>query len=108
MWEKEYDESPPKRPREIVIEVLTATGCDRCLEAHALVKSVTEEIDDDQVRCHTVNVLDHLDYAVALGVLSTPAIAINGTLVFTKPPSARKLRAAIEARLPNSAQGSPQ
>ncbi|HEN47038.1 MAG TPA: thioredoxin family protein [Mizugakiibacter sp.] len=42
--------------------------------------------------------LDELDYAVELGVLSTPAIAIDGELVFSGLPSVRKLRAALENR----------
>ena len=36
-----------------------------------------------------------MDYAVSLGVQSTPAIAINGKLEFTSLPSAKKLRQAL-------------
>jgi protein-disulfide isomerase len=45
-----------------------------------------------------VNILQEMDYAVDLGVLSTPAIAINGELVFTSLPSSKQLQAALLAR----------
>jgi len=43
-----------------------------------------------------VNILKEMDYAVELGVLSTPAIAINGELEFSGLPSQKKLRAKLE------------
>tara|TARA_R110000782_G_scaffold20726_5_gene56066 strand:- start:548 stop:718 length:171 start_codon:yes stop_codon:yes gene_type:complete len=46
-----------------------------------------------------VQVLDEIDYAVALGVLSIPAVAIDGELVFTALPSRKQLREALEHRL---------
>lgn len=45
--------------------------------------------------------VEEIDYAVALGVLSTPANALNGELVFPSLPSAAKLRQAIVSRLLN-------
>lgn len=46
-----------------------------------------------------VNLLDELDYAVALGVLTPPSLAIDGELVFAKLPSAAQLREALVRRL---------
>ncbi len=43
--------------------------------------------------------LEEIDYAIALGVLSTPAIAIDGILLCTGLPSEKKLRAALKVRL---------
>ena len=43
--------------------------------------------------------LENLDKAVALGVLSTPSIAIEGELVFSSLPSAKKFRAELLRRL---------
>lgn len=43
-----------------------------------------------------VNILEELDYAVELGVMSVPVIVINGTLVFTSLPSAAALLAELE------------
>ena len=55
--------------------------------------------DDDRVTWRAVELLDELDYAVALGVVSTPSLAINGEVVFTALPSTKKLRFALEERL---------
>jgi thioredoxin 1 len=83
----------------VLVEVLTASGCSHCLNAQARVQSVVDEFQDGQVRYRAVNVVEEIDYAVQLGVLSTPAVAIDGTLVFAALPAPKKLRAAIEARL---------
>jgi predicted thioredoxin/glutaredoxin len=40
---------------------------------------------------------------VRLGVLSTPAIAVDGELVFSALPSAKKLRQTLERRLQQQA-----
>lgn len=78
---------------QLTVEVLTASGCSRCQRAKALAKEVIAGLDDVRLQYREIN------YAVALGVLSTPAIALNGELVFSSPPSAAKLRQAILERL---------
>lgn len=83
----------------VLVEVLTAYGCGHCLKAQALVRSVVDEFREVQVRYRAVNVVEEIDYAVQLRVLSTPAVAIDGTLVFASLPSPKKLRSAIEAQL---------
>jgi predicted thioredoxin/glutaredoxin len=45
-----------------------------------------------------VNVLDEMDYAVDHGVLSLPAIVVDGELVFSSLPTPRQLRAALTGR----------
>jgi len=44
-------------------------------------------------------VLEQLDYAVQLGVLATPALAIDGKLCFTGLPSVKKLRKLLDNTL---------
>lgn len=83
----------------VLVEVLTAFGCGHCQKAQALVQSVVDEFQGGQVRYRAVNVVEEIDYAVQLQVLSTPAVAIDGELAFASLPSSKKLRAAIEARL---------
>lgn len=85
--------------RPILVEVLTAFGCAHCLRAHTLVESVVGEFHIDQVCYRAVNVVEEIDYAVQLQVLSTPAVAIDGKLAFSFLPSPKKLRVAIQARL---------
>ncbi len=64
-----------------------------------MLQTITRELGAERIEWREVNVLDELEYAVELGVLSMPAIAIDGALVFKSHPSAGKLRQALETRL---------
>ncbi len=57
------------------------------------------ELPSDRIQWREVDVVEELDYAVQLGVLSMPSIAIDGELVFKSQPSMKELRATLEARL---------
>ncbi len=81
------------------IELLTATTCSRCHAARAAIISVIENIGRPQLQFREIDVLDELDYAVGLGVLSTPAVAIDGELVFRSAPSAAAFRQALLKRM---------
>ena len=83
----------------IQVEVFTAPGCGKCGRAKDVLKSVADAWSDAIVEWREVNILEELDYAVQLGVLSTPAIAIDGELVFVSLPSEKKLRQALQQRL---------
>lgn len=83
----------------IKVEVFSSPGCSKCGHAKEVLRKLAEEIGGDRVQWREVNVLEEMDYAVSLGVLYTPAIAIEGELAFTGLPSARKLRTDLEARL---------
>lgn len=81
------------------IEVFSSPGCAKCGHAKDVLKKVAEEVGGGRIEWREVNVLDEMDYAVRLGVLSTPAIAVNGELLFTSLPSERKLRQTLEQML---------
>jgi len=83
----------------IKVEVFSSPGCSKCSHAKAVLQKLAEEIGGDAIQWREVHILDELDYAVELGVLSTPAIAIDGELVFGSLPSANKLRIELEKRL---------
>lgn len=87
----------------IKVELFAAPGCNRCAHAKEQLQRIVEEIGSDRLEWRTVEVLDEIDYAVAIGVLSTPAIAIDGKLVFTALPSSTKLRRNLEGRLSRKA-----
>ena len=80
------------------IEVLRATGCAKCqrelggLRAAALTA-------DPVVDWQELDILQALDYAVELGVLKPPAVAIDGELVFTSLPTPDALVTAMRDRL---------
>ncbi|MDA8256858.1 MAG: thioredoxin family protein [Betaproteobacteria bacterium] len=83
----------------IKVEVFSSPGCTRCGQAKDMLRKVAEEIGGGRLTWREVSVVDELDYAVKLGVLSTPAIAVNGRLVFTALPSAKKLRQTLEVEI---------
>ncbi len=88
----------------IEVEVFTSPGCGKCSRAKEVLREMARELGEERVRWREVNVLEALDRAVSLGVLAAPAIAIDGELVFTTLPSARKLRAVLESRLREAAR----
>ncbi|MDH5444344.1 MAG: thioredoxin family protein [Gammaproteobacteria bacterium] len=83
----------------VKVEVFSSPGCGKCGHAKAVLQKIAEEMGTDRIQWREVNVLDDLDYAVSIGVLSTPAIAIDGELTFASLPSAKKLRQELETRL---------
>lgn len=83
----------------VKVEVFSSPGCGKCAQAKAVLKAVAEELGQEKIAWREVNILQEMDYAVDLGVMSSPAIAIDGKLVFASLPSARKLRAELSGRL---------
>ena len=83
----------------IKIEVFASPGCRRCDQAKAVLRELAEEVGHGRIDYREVDVVEELDYAVALGVLSTPVIAIDGRIRFTGLPSICKLRAELDRRL---------
>ena len=81
------------------VEVFSSPGCGKCAQGKTMLKAVAEELGKDKVSWREVSILEEMDYAVELGVLSSPAIAMNGELVFVSLPSAAKLRAELLKRL---------
>jgi len=86
----------------IKVEVFSSPGCGKCAHAKDALKQIAAELGSGRINWREVNVLEEMDYAVSLGVLSTPAIAVNGRLLFTALPSARKLRETLEAEIRKS------
>jgi len=83
----------------IKIEIFSSPGCGKCGHAKEVLRKLANEMGSDQIQWREVNILDEMDHAVQLGVLSTPSISIDNELVFTSLPSVKKLRAELEHRL---------
>lgn len=83
----------------IKIEVFSTPGCSRCERARDRLKEVVRGFGSQQVIWREVNVLEELDYAVELGVLTPPSMAVDGELVFAKLPTPAQLRAELARRL---------
>ncbi len=78
------------------IELFNAPGCESCATALVELQAVATTVSG--VEWCEVNVLDSLDRAVDLGVLTLPALAIDGELVFASLPTPEKLRRALLQR----------
>jgi len=90
----------------ILIEVFSAPGCSKCAEGREALKAVAEELAKDRVTWRDLNVLDEMDYAVELGVMAPPSIAIDGELVFPALPTPDRFRDELIRRLERGASNS--
>lgn len=79
------------------IEVLHTSGCALCCQELATLRQAAMDVDP-AVDWHELDILRAIDYAVELGVLKPPAVAIDGALVFPRLPQPEQLAAAIRAR----------
>jgi len=77
------------------IELFQVPGCARCDSAKAELQAVATAAS---VEWCEVNALDALDRAVDLGVLTLPALAIDGELVFPALPTPAQLAAELRRR----------
>lgn len=82
----------------IKIEIFCSPGCRNCEQAKKVLNKLVTENKDYQVEWRDLNILEELDYAVSLGVLNVPAIAINGKLEFFGMPPVGKLLAILNEK----------
>ncbi len=83
----------------VKVEVFSSPGCGKCAQAKNMLQVAVEEMGQGRITWREVNILEEMDYAVELGVMSSPAIAIDGELAFSSLPSASKLRSELSKRL---------
>ncbi len=76
------------------IELFYAPGCNKCAANRESLKAAAESAGTD-VEWLELDVLMNMDYAVDLGVLTLPAIAIDGVLEFPALPNVKQLVDAI-------------
>ena len=81
------------------IEIFSTPGCSKCAAAKMMLEQTVKQLYREDIAWRSVNILEEIDYAVELGVMSPPAIAINGRLAFASLPSAAVLLAEIQKRL---------
>lgn len=83
----------------IKIELIAASGCTECARKRKELKTAAQEIAKSELVWREVNVLDEIDYVVSLGVLTLPALAINGKLVFKRLPSGSEMKREVRKHL---------
>ena len=79
------------------IELFYSPGCQECAAAQASLKAAAQQAVAD-LEWRELSVLDELDYAVELGVLTLPSIAVDGELVFSSLPTPKQLYEALKRR----------
>jgi len=72
-------------------------GCSACVAQHDELRAAAQAAVKD-LEWHAVNVIDHMDRAVELGVLTLPSIVIDGELAFTSMPTAALFHKALVQR----------
>jgi len=83
-----------------IIEVFAAPGCSKCSKAKIRIEKMIKEMNAvEQFTVREVNIVEELDYAVSLSILTTPSIAINGELIYASLPTERILREILERYL---------
>lgn len=80
------------------VEVLHAGGCANCTSQLDKLQTTARDVDPS-VDWRELDILQAIEYAVELGVLKPPAVAIDSELVFLSLPSPEQLAEAMKARL---------
>lgn len=86
------------------IELFQTNGCNSCAAMHETLKSVAEAAVPGVV-WRDVDVAAELDYAVEVGVLSLPAMAVDGELVFSSLPTPAQLTKELQRRAAGDSRG---
>jgi thioredoxin 1 len=73
------------------VELFYTPSCEKCADSRDALRATAIELMPDLV-WRELNVLDEIDYAVEVGVLTLPSIAIDGEVVFSSLPTCRQLR----------------
>ncbi|RKZ90518.1 MAG: glutaredoxin [Gammaproteobacteria bacterium] len=87
---------------KLLVEIFSAPGCKQCDKAFQLMEKIVNDKYFISITLRKVNIVDELDYAIELGLLATPGIAINGQLIFTSIPSEKILRATLVSQMIDS------
>ena len=79
------------------VEMFYSPGCAACEDRQSELRAAAQEAVRD-LEWRNVNVLDNVDTAVELGVITLPTIVIDGEVVFTSLPTKAQLCKALTER----------
>ena len=74
----------------IKVEIISAPGCAKCAGAKEVIHSYVKDMKGVNVK--EINIVEHPEIAVKHGIMSTPALIVNGRLAFTGAPSEDELK----------------
>ncbi len=83
---------------EVYVEDFMSPGCVGCPVAKEMLKSLSEELHGD-ITVEEVDITVDTSRAAQYGVMSVPAIAINGELKFMGVPKKEELKKALQEEL---------
>ena len=83
---------------EAYIEMFTSPGCANCPAVKKMLKELSDELEGD-ITVEEVDITVDPTRASQYGVMSVPAVAINGILKFVGVPSRENLKKAIVEEL---------
>jgi predicted thioredoxin/glutaredoxin len=81
--------------KAVRVEFFFAGGCSKCVEAREALRQAARSA---RAEWKEIDIAKDPNRAVDVGVVSTPAVAIDGELIFKTMPDAAELRNAIRAR----------
>ena len=81
----------------VSVEFFFAGGCSNCVMAREALRDAAESTP--QVKWNEIDIGKNPHRAVDIGVVSTPAVAIDGKLVFKSVPTVSEFRDAIKSRV---------
>ena len=79
---------------EAYIEIFSSPGCGDCLVVKKMLKKISDELEDD-ITIEEVNITVDPTRASQYGIMSVPAVAVNGILKFVGVPSREELKKEI-------------
>ena len=83
---------------EVYVEEFMSPGCVGCPAVQEMLKRLSEELDGD-ITVEEVDITVDTTRAAQYGVMSVPAIAINGELKFMGVPKKEELKKALQEEL---------
>lgn len=87
------------------IELFQTGGCKSCDSARDALEVAARRVVPS-LTWRDVDVTKEIDYAVKLGVMSLPAVAVDGQLVFSSLPTESQLSSELQLRIQPSRNGS--
>ena len=79
---------------EAYIEIFSSSGCGDCPAVKKMLKEISDELEDD-ITIEEVNITVDPTRASQYGIMSVPAVAVNGILKFVGVPSREELKKEI-------------
>jgi len=83
---------------EVYVEEFMSPGCVGCPVVKGMLKSLSQELDGD-ITTEEVDITVDTTRAAQYGIMSVPAIAINGELKFMGVPNKEELKKALQEEL---------